>query len=196
MKADGREQPHERGGGVIGVVPVTQDVPLPAPNDGLKAVVLQQQRPVGCQSGDALGKRRGLVGCVHHAEAVDDQVGLRRPGHRRHPPVGKNAEPGAAVRASVLRHGPANGKKSSSLDTRHNIRGLHDEGARLDPFRLFGQRWVFCQLGKAAFRADPHREGIDRIRGWNIRGREVIARGLLTEVEGQSVGMAAARSTF
>ena len=100
------------------------------------------------------------------------------------------------MRASVLRHAAANGKKSCGLDTRHRICGLHDEGARLDPFRFFGQRGVFCQLSKAAFRADPHREGINRVRGWSIHGREVIARGLLTEVEGQSTHVAAARSTF
>ena len=122
---------------------VPQGIPLPVPDDGLKAVVLEQERAAWCQPCCPLLERRRLVARVHHAEAIDDQVSACRPRHGHHAAVSEDAEPGATVRATVFCHRSAGGKEASGLDAGHGSGGLQDEGLRLDAFGLFRDRGIF-----------------------------------------------------
>ena len=56
-------------------MPVPQRIPLPESDDRFQRVVLQQQDPAWSKPGGPLGQGGGLIGRMHQAEAVDDEIG-------------------------------------------------------------------------------------------------------------------------
>jgi len=69
------EQGAQRGQRVVGEVSVPQRIPLALFDDRQQRVELQQQHPAGRGGGGAQPERLALVGVVHDAEAVEDNLG-------------------------------------------------------------------------------------------------------------------------
>ena len=128
----------QRGRRVVRVVPVPERVPLPAADDRVQRVVLQQQHSARGHPGRPLGEGRRLVRGVHQAEAVDDHIGRLAVAHRREPVASEQPQPGAAVRAAVLGD-PASGRQQPCRgDPLHRVGRLGDERGRLGAPGLLG----------------------------------------------------------
>ncbi len=85
---------------------VPQRVPLVAAQDRGQAVELHEEHPVLREGSHPASQGGGLVGVVHHPEAVQDQVGGRARSRRREPPMGEQERPGTSVRAAELQETP------------------------------------------------------------------------------------------
>ena len=82
-------------------MPMSQGVPDAGPDDRRNRVVLHQQHGVVAHVRDALLKRGPLIGVMHHAENVHQQLSLAL-GHLDHVAAGELLNPRAAVWARVL----------------------------------------------------------------------------------------------
>jgi hypothetical protein len=138
------------GGGVVGIVPMTERVPLPGADDRIQGVVLQEKDPAGREARRTLGKGSRLVGRVHHAEAVEDDVRLRADVGWLESPRLQHPYPGATVGAAILRDACSCGQQARRRYPLDRVRRLFDQGRRLSALRLFGDGRVIEQLGEAA----------------------------------------------
>ena len=129
----GGQHGREGGGRVVGVVPMPERVPLPAADDRIERVVLQQQHPARGDTGHPLGQRRRLVRRVHQPETVEHHIGRFARRHRREAPLTQQIQPRAAVRAAVLGHPAALGQHPGRVGPGHRVGGLRDQGGRLGP---------------------------------------------------------------
>jgi hypothetical protein len=80
------------------------------------------------------------------------------------------------------REPPGGGKALNAID------GLCDKSVRLSSERLLGRNGFAYELRQAAVRAQPHLERVDRIGIPGVKRREVIAGGLVAQVEHQVAG--------
>ena len=87
------------------------------------------------------------------------------------------------------------GKTPSRRKSFDCIGGLCDEGFGLSPPRLLGDGRFANELRQAARRAQPHLEWIGRVGARVIGPREMVAGGLVAQVEYQIAGRPRARTT-
>ncbi len=142
-------------------------------------MVLQEQRSARLDPCRPLGQCGGLFCRVHHAEAVDNQVGRLVASDRFEPSGGEQVEPGSPMWAAILGDSAAFRKKPGRAHPAHRLGCLRNQGGRLGAPGLFRHRRVLGKLGQAATRAKPHLQ--------RITGR------LPAQVEYQVAGAAPAR---
>lgn len=145
-----RQHGGQRGGRVIGVVPMAQGIPLPAAQDRAQRVVLQHQHTAGRQPIRPLGQSGPLVCGMHHAEAVQDDISLPVWIRRDQSLAGQQAQPGPAVRAAVLSNRTPSRQDPGRGHALYRVGGLGHQRGRLRAPRLLGHSWISQQLGQAA----------------------------------------------
>jgi hypothetical protein len=79
---------------------------------------------------------------VHHAEAVEDDVRLCAVTHGLESLPLQHPQPGATVRAAVLRDARSGGQQARRGHPADRIRCLRDEGSRLGAPRFLGNGWI------------------------------------------------------
>ena len=65
----------------------------------------------------------------------------------------------------------------------HGVCRLHDQRDRLGTLGLLGHGRIREELREAAMRAKPHLQGVNRIGAWIVIPREVVAGGLVAQVQ-------------
>ena len=176
-------------------MPVPEGIPLAQADDGVQRVVLEQEDPARGHPGDSLRQSRGLIGLVHHAEGVDDQVSRTAVGDRLQAPVVQQAEPRPSVRTGELDHRPSTGEPPGRRQPLDGVDGLRDERFGLGAERLLGLNGLAQELCQAARRAQPHLERVRRVGIPVVGRRKMIAGRLVAQVEHHLAGMPCARST-
>ena len=96
------------------------------------------------------------------------------------------------MRAAVLGDARAGGQQCRRRDPVHRVPRLGDQGCGLRAPGFLGDGGIGEQLGKTTGGAQPHLQRVNRIRSRFVIFREVIARGLLAEIENDSTVAAAA----
>ena len=114
-------------------MPVPERIPLPAPDDRIQRVVLQQQHAARGDPGDPLGQRGGLIRRVHQPETVEHHVGRIAVRHRREPAVGQQA-PATSRRAGCRT--PPPGRRRPADRPRRPAPRRRRPGRRGRPARL------------------------------------------------------------
>jgi hypothetical protein len=105
-------------------------------------VILQHQQSSGRNPPNSPRKSRGLVRSVHQAETVQNDIGLLSRARWQETPVGEQPEPGATVRAAVLRDSVSRAKQAGGGNGAHGIGGLCPQRRWLGALRLRRHRGI------------------------------------------------------
>ena len=144
-------------------MPVPERIPLAQPDDRVQRVVLQQEDAPRGDPGRPLGQGRGLIGVVHHAEGVDDQVAGPLVGDRREASLASRPshEPPWGLGNSMTRFRPDSQPAAARRSTASAA--CATRASRLGASRLLGHDGFADELRQAARRAQPHLERVGRV---------------------------------
>ena len=153
-------------------MPVPESVPLAQRMMVPSEWYWSNRTPPGATRADPLRQGRRLIGLVHHAEGVDDQVPGPAVGDRLKTPVGQQAEPRASMGTGELGHRASTGEPPGRRQPFDGVRGLRDQRFGLGAARLLGHGGFADQLRQAACRAQPHLQRVRRVGSRVVGTRE------------------------